>query len=215
MAYKEWDDVFPSILSLVSRGGFHVASVSAMVAASSVSKMTLYKYFGSRDALFAALLEWHSARWREWFFSEVEERAKRPAHQLEAFFEVLEAWLVSGDFSGCVFSHALADFPEPAHPVRQAAAQHKEAVRQYLRSLAKKSGAAKPGQLAQRLELLMEGAVALASDANRAQVAKQVALLAHLAIQDALPSGAFLRTAADTVPPRPKTRRRTKRAGKA
>ena len=63
--------------------------------------MTLYRHFGSKDALVLAFLDRREARWtKDWLQHEVERRAVDPAERLLAIFDVFDEWFQREDFEG-------------------------------------------------------------------------------------------------------------------
>ncbi|HSR72510.1 MAG TPA: TetR/AcrR family transcriptional regulator, partial [Kiloniellales bacterium] len=133
--------------------------IDRLLAESGVAKMTLYKHFGSKEALILEVLRRRDARWRAWFQGAVERRAAEPRARLLAVFDALEEWLRSPRFSGCMFVKAASEFADPGHPAHAAAAEHQQKVLAYLRGLAEAAGAKRPARLARALMLLLQGAV--------------------------------------------------------
>jgi hypothetical protein len=61
---------------------------------------------------------------------------------------------------GCAFINALAELPDPAHPAHRSAADQKDWLLKLFRRLATAAGCARPEELAVRLLVLHEGALA-------------------------------------------------------
>lgn len=160
--------------------GIRATGVDAVVEHSGVTKMTLYKHFGSKDELAAAYLRARDERWREWLEDAVESRAESPRERLLAIFDALESWLegeVEG-FRGCAFINATTEIAEPDHPARAAAMEQKRWMREYLASLASDAGAGEPGELAEQFLILFEGATittVMGSSQQPARKAREVA----------------------------------------
>ena len=136
MAMSRRDHLVETALDLFYRHGFHATGIDRILAASGVAKMTLYKHFGSKEDLILAVLRLRDERFRQWFRAAVESRARSPRKRLIAIFDVLEAWFSADGFQGDMFTHAAAEYGDPAHPIHAAAAEHKAAMRRYLQSLA-------------------------------------------------------------------------------
>ncbi len=62
-------------------------------------------------------------------------------------------------FRGCPFINATAEYPDPAHPGRVVADDHRKWVRDFLTGLAREAGAPDPDALAGRLVLLYDAAM--------------------------------------------------------
>jgi AcrR family transcriptional regulator len=148
-------------LRLFMRDGFHATGIDAILAEAGCAKMTLYNHFRSKEELIVAALRARDREWQVWFRGAVERRAANPRARMLAIFAALREWF-AGDFRGCAFINASAEYARRNDPVHRVAAQHKVQVRRYVRRLAAEAGAAAPGLLADQMCLLIEGAIVLA-----------------------------------------------------
>ncbi|CAN5702154.1 TetR/AcrR family transcriptional regulator [soil metagenome] len=140
--------------------GIWATGVDTIVEHSGVTKMTLYKHFGSKDELVAAYLRRRDELWRRWLTEAVEQGADSPRERLLAVFDALGGWLegeVEG-FRGCAFVNAATEIAAPDHPARAVALEQKRWMREYLEELASDAGATDPEGLAEQLLILFEGA---------------------------------------------------------
>ncbi|MBM3535280.1 MAG: TetR/AcrR family transcriptional regulator [Alphaproteobacteria bacterium] len=153
-------------LRLFYRHGFHATGIDKLLAEAGIAKMTLYKHFGSKDALILACLAERDRLFRAWFESEIDRRGKTGRDRLLAVFDILEAWFKSRDFHGCIFINAAAEHAPAADPVHQAASAHKREVRRILERVAVEAGAGSPALIAGQIHMLMEGATVLAQVAG-------------------------------------------------
>jgi len=144
---------------LFYRDGYRIVGIDTLLAEACVAKMTLYNHFASKDELIVAVIEKHDADVRAALAAAVEAAGRSPTRRLLAVFDWLGAWFESADFKGCGFIRALSEYPDPAHPVHQAAWRHKQAVNEVLKQLAMDAGARHPAELANALSLLMDGAI--------------------------------------------------------
>ena len=146
---------------LFQQNGYRATGIDRILAESGVAKMTLYKYFPSKDDLVLAVLRGRSARWRASMEQAVARRAAAPRDRLLAVFDVFEEWFASPGFAGCLFLKASSEYGAPEDPVHRAAAEHHRDLLAYLRDLATAAGARRPAQLARQLMLLAIGATAV------------------------------------------------------
>lgn len=172
---------------LFYRHGITSTGVDRIVAESGVSKPTLYAHFRSKNALVAAALRTQHDRRR----SEVEEYLT--THDAPdgrwplLVFDWLELWHATQDGRGCAFVNASAELtgPESAE-ARDCAAAHKRWWRGLLTELCARAGADRPGELADAMCLLLDGAHArllVENDPRAASAARRAAatlLAAHL-----------------------------------
>jgi AcrR family transcriptional regulator len=180
------DVLVDAALTLFCRDGFHATGIDAILAEAGVAKMTLYRHFRSKEELILAALRRRDEVWRNWFRRTVERRARVPRERLLAVFDVLDEWQCGGEFRGCVFINATAEYAAPDHPIHEAAAEHLRLVTRFLRELADAAGAPDPDDLATRLALLLEGATVLAHVCGRKDAARHAKAAAAVLVEGAL-----------------------------
>ncbi|MGZ4957894.1 MAG: TetR/AcrR family transcriptional regulator [Methylomonas sp.] len=139
--------------------GIRASGVDAIVKAANTTKMSLYKYFPSKDALVLAFLRKRDEDFRAWFIEQVNARADLPKAKLLAVFDVVDEWMRVPEFRGCAFINAAAEFPQEGNPVHRVSAEFYEQFRNYMAELASQCGCRLPESLAIQLSLLVEGAI--------------------------------------------------------
>jgi len=164
--------ILDAAYGLFYQGGIHATGIDRVIEVSGVAKMTLYKYFPSKQELVLAVLERRDQQWMVWFERRVDTLASSPENRLFVLFDALQEWFDEESFSGCAFINACGEFAAADHPVHQLAARHVNAVRDYLQRLAEEHGADDPQVLADQLALLIEGAIVVAHVAQRKEIAK-------------------------------------------
>ncbi|WP_405064072.1 TetR/AcrR family transcriptional regulator [Kribbella sp. NBC_01505] len=158
--------------------GIRTVGVDAIAAAADVTKKTLYDRFGSKDRLIAAYLEHRNRVWHEFLDEQLEERAPgTPEEVVLALFAALTDWL-AGSRNGCGFINASVELAAPDHPAMPVIVGQKQWMRSEFEAQARLAGMADPGELADRLLLLHEGALVsyrVAAMANATEVAARAA----------------------------------------
>ena len=149
--------VLEAATRLILRHGFRAVGVDTIIAEAGVAKMTLYAHFPSKDDLIVAYLERANEQVWEWLEG-AGAAVDDPKRKLVAMFEAVGKLADSPQCLGCTFQGTAAEFPEPEHPGHRVAIAHKQAVRARLRTLAEQAGLRAPGDLADQLLLLMDGA---------------------------------------------------------
>lgn len=160
------------------REGIRAVGVEAIAAEAGVTKKTLYERFGSKDGLIAAYLGARDERWRAWMRESVEGGERSAKERLLSTFDALEGWIERENPRGCGFVNAAAENPDPSHPARSMAVEQKKWLREYFEKLAEEAGAGEPGDLAERLVILHEGATvahSLEAATDTARKAKEIA----------------------------------------
>ncbi|CAN5652858.1 TetR/AcrR family transcriptional regulator [soil metagenome] len=168
-AVLEMEDLRPrteaagKILSAASelfyRDGIRAVGVDAIADESGVTKMTLYKHFGSKDRLVAAYLHVRDEKWRDWVLKYVGARAGGPVERALAIFDALGDWIESQNgMRGCAFVNASVEVVDPNHPAQTVINDQKRWMREYLGQLASEAETKDPDKLADQLLILVEGA---------------------------------------------------------
>ncbi|MDP1666676.1 MAG: TetR/AcrR family transcriptional regulator [Methylobacter sp.] len=160
--------------------GIRATGVDAIVKAASTTKMSLYKYFSSKDDLVIAFLRKRDEDFRVWFVDQVNGKADTPKAKLLAIFDVIGEWMAVPEFRGCAFINAAAEFPLEGNPVHQVSAEFYDHFRNYIADLAEQYGSKSPKNLALQLSLLIEGAIVseqMKRHSGSAEQAKQAALV--------------------------------------
>jgi AcrR family transcriptional regulator len=175
---------------LFFRYGFQTTGVDTIVRESGVAKMTLYRYFPSKDDLIVAYLEEANRSFWEWFDGAVQPHRDRPRQALLEVFRALEKLVESPTCYGCPFLIAAVEFPEPDSPGHRVSLEHKRAVLERFYELARQAAARDPGLLAGQLLLLMDGAFMAArmfgqgNPGGKAALAAQALMEAQEALVD-------------------------------
>mgnify|MGYP003627230304 CR=1 FL=1 len=156
------EQILDHALRLFYSNGFHATGVDRIIAEAGVSKKTLYSHFRTKDELILATLRKRDELFRNRMMRETEMHAASPRERLLAVFDFLGNWFHDKDFSGCMFINASAEFAEESCPSHMVSAEHKRLVVEYLESLATLADAREPAELANELNMLMEGAIVYA-----------------------------------------------------
>lgn len=164
--------------SLFNRLGYHAAGIDLVIAEAGIAKTTLYRHFKSKDELIVAVLKRVDAQYRDRMRATVEAAGTSPGEKLLATFDFLETWFKEESFHGCPFISAAGEFGDHPNTVFQEAAMHKRLIAAYLEELARADRLKNPQRLAEEINLLHEGATAVAHitrDPTAAKTARAVA----------------------------------------
>jgi AcrR family transcriptional regulator len=151
--------------------GINATGVDAIVARAGTAKTTLYKIFGSKQALVEAFLDREGERWRSWFFASVDALPGEAGDRLVGVFDVLQAWFADDDFAGCPFINAVGEHDKSDDTLRALALAHKAAVDAYLERIAQAADVRDPGAVIDQLGILIDGAIVAAMISRRPEVA--------------------------------------------
>jgi len=154
--------ILATAVTLFYQEGVRAVGVDLVVERSGVAKTSLYRHFATKDDLVVAFLEQEDAEyWRDWekVSASVVAQGKEGARaELEAHLRFIAHHTAEPKYRGCPFLNVATEFPAPDHPARAVATRHKIELYRRLSALAKQAGVRNPGQLADHLVLLIDGA---------------------------------------------------------
>jgi AcrR family transcriptional regulator len=140
--------------------GIRATGIDAVAAAAEVAPTTLYRLFASKDDLVAAYVQRAADLYRQWFSSAAQAGGSDSPAQIQAIFDALIDQVQPDQCRGCPFLMALSEFPDPATPAHQHAADLKAWVREQFRQLSAGLDSDDPAALADQLTLIFEGVYA-------------------------------------------------------
>jgi AcrR family transcriptional regulator len=142
---------------LFQNKGINLTGVDAIVAVAGTTKMTLYKYFSSKEILILEVLNQNQKDFISWLNAQLNN--KKPADKITQLFDYIEEWVSSPNFSGMAFIKASAEFPNEENPIHQLSNQQSREFKQYISKLAHEANVKDADGLALQLSLLFEGAM--------------------------------------------------------
>jgi AcrR family transcriptional regulator len=158
------DRILAVAARLFHEEGITVTGVDRIVAEAKVAPMTLYRHFGSKDALVAAALERWSVQWLKWLSGGLDRSRHTPRARLVALWDMLERWTSDAEIHGSFIANTAVELrAEPDHPAQVVIASHRRAVRELLEDIATEAGVQDPVGLAAKLQLLLDGTAALSA----------------------------------------------------
>ncbi len=166
------DHLLETALRLFNQHGYTATGVDLIIAEAGVAKTTLYRHFDTKEDLILAALERQDEQARDAMRAFVEQRASDPVGRLLATFDCLEAWFRDERFRGCPFVSAAGEHKDTANPVFRAAALHKRLTLAYFEELAHAARFAEPKRIAAEINVLHEGATAVAQMTRTAEPAR-------------------------------------------
>lgn len=138
--------------------GIRAVGVDRLISASSVTKATFYKHYGSKDRLIGDYVNHRHYRAAVELI-ELVEQYRDPEAVLRALQQTISSSISSPDFRGCPFINAAAEFSDPAHAVRRSVIAHREWFVGALEHLLRDVGHPLAGEIADDLVLARDGAM--------------------------------------------------------
>jgi AcrR family transcriptional regulator len=139
--------------------GINSTGVDTIVAVAGTTKMTLYKYFKSKEILILEVMQQGHQEFHAWLNNKLDQFNKQPSEKIQKLFDFIEEWVTAPDFRGMAFIKASAEFPNEENVIHKLSAEHAREFRNYIASLASQAGVLEPEALALQLSLLIEGAI--------------------------------------------------------
>jgi AcrR family transcriptional regulator len=136
--------------------------VNELAARAGVSKLSLYRHFGSKDGLLEEVLRQRSDRVVAWL-SAAAEVPSDPVERVLSVFDALRTWYAERGFRGCAIVNAATENPLPRGPARGVARTHLARHRELLTRLAADAKVPDPALAGRQLLILLEGATIVAA----------------------------------------------------
>jgi AcrR family transcriptional regulator len=134
--------------------GVHAVGIDRIIAEAGVAKATFYHHFPAKDELVRAYVNQQSQLQRA-TAAGLPEAA--PRDMVLAIFDNVGDLGRDPGYRGCPFVNAAAEYPDPAHPVRQTVADHRRWFRGLLRDLLVADGHPDAERTADLLVALKDG----------------------------------------------------------
>lgn len=170
---------------MFNEAGYHATGIDQIIEAAGVAKTTLYRHFASKEDLIVAVLRRTDRQYRDELHRTVVASPLTGKQKLLATFDFLEQWFRQKDFFGCPFVSAAAEYSDRGSPVFHEALMHKRLVVDYFEELGRKANVANAAELAHRINLLHEGAVAVAHVSADPEVAAHARAMAKTLLESA------------------------------
>lgn len=170
--------IVDSAYELFSRHGVRGIGIDRVVEDARVAKMTLYRYFPSKDDLVLAFLRERERRWtHDWLQQTIEGVAPKPADCTLALFDALDEWFHRPDYEGCAFVRTLHEFSRG--PLHDETVHQMGVVRKILETHAGQAGVEDAEAFSFKIQALMNGAMvgALSGDLQAARRGREIASL--------------------------------------
>jgi len=148
---------------LFAAHGILATGIDRIVAEAGVAKMTLYRYFPSKEDLVLAVLDLREEVWSQgWLAYEAERRGEAPVECLLAIFDLFDEWFRRPDYEGCLFINSLTEMSGQDNRIVDACVVKRANIRRWVEGLATEAGVRDPVEFACRWQIVMAGAIVMA-----------------------------------------------------
>jgi AcrR family transcriptional regulator len=149
-----------------------------------VTKRTLYRHFGSKDALVGAALAALDQPALATLAAATDRRVAKGAKPVDALFATLARLFAGEAYRGCAFLNASLEVADRDHPVHDATRTHTDGRRALVTRLCAADGVEDPA-VVDGVVLLVEGAFALSAARRDPAVAEQAGRAARRLVEAA------------------------------
>jgi AcrR family transcriptional regulator len=153
------EKILSTATNLFQTQGINSTGVDNIVAVAGTTKMTLYKYFRTKESLILEVLQKNQQDFQSWLDEKLNSNNKKPSDKIQQLFDFIEEWINAPGFIGVGFIKASAEFPNEENPIHQLSSQQSREFRQFIGKLAADANIRDAEGLALQLSLLFEGAV--------------------------------------------------------
>jgi AcrR family transcriptional regulator len=148
--------------------GIHSVGVDRIIAEAKVTRATFYRHFPGKEDLVLAYLKAVDQAIRGQVDTAI--TAVPAAQGLLAVAESIAQDIQSAGFRGCAFLNAVAEYPDPDHPVHQAVLAHRQWFLGTINTLMVSVQKAMAEPAARHFVMLRDGAMAAGCLFDRAQI---------------------------------------------
>ncbi len=155
------DDILGAAMALFNQYGYHAVGVDLIRDVAGVSKMTLYKYFPTKEVLIEEVLKHR----HELFKLSLKASVEKFSDPGDRFCEVLNwhiRWFTSRQFHGCMFIKATGEFHETPEYLA-VSRRHKQWVYEYVCTILKEMKVDRPDEKASYIQIVLDGMIVNAS----------------------------------------------------
>lgn len=138
--------------------GLHSVGIDRIIATAQVTRATLYRHFSSKDDLVVAYLTQIDEAVRAQVDA-ARVQGDSPGDIVRAVGRSLAEGIRSDGFRGCAFLNAVAEYPDPDHPVHRAVLAHREWFLATITELLAATEHADPARAARHFVMLRDGAM--------------------------------------------------------
>jgi len=151
--------ILDTAADLFYQDGIRATGIDAVIKKADVARMTLYKYFPTKDALVEAFLREKADMLADVVICTDSGCVDAsPRERLLALFDALAARLLSDDYRGCPFINAAVESADPASTTFCAVKDYKARLENVIRQRVGALGVPDEEQLTQQLLLICDGA---------------------------------------------------------
>ncbi|MET7368407.1 TetR family transcriptional regulator [Streptomyces sp. NPDC005566] len=139
--------------------GIHSVGVDRIIAEAQVTRATLYRHFTGKEELVLAYLD-RADRGIRAGTESARTGEQSAADAVRAVSRFITQGIQGPGFRGCAFLNAVAEYPDPAHPIHQAVLAHRQWFLDTVTEMLAQVGDQPADEAGRHLVMLRDGAMA-------------------------------------------------------
>ncbi|GGZ30876.1 TetR/AcrR family transcriptional regulator [Streptomyces poonensis] len=139
--------------------GIHSVGVDRIIAEAQVTRATLYRHFKGKEELVLAYLDQADQGIRAQVTA-ASASGRPAADTVRAVARSITEGIQAPGFRGCAFLNAVAEYPDPAHPIHRAVLAHRQWFLDTVTELLAQTGHGPADAAGRHLVMLRDGAMA-------------------------------------------------------
>lgn len=163
---KTQERILDAAAQLFYKKGLQAVSVDQISLQAGITKMTIYKYFASKDQLIIALVELSEKRYWEWFTIKLHRHNKTAPEQLLAIFDLLVDSIEKDFHKNNLFVNARIQIAETMYPIFLFSENFFNRLKDFILDKVKLANIANPNQVRDQFVFLVIGLNTLCSFNN-------------------------------------------------
>jgi AcrR family transcriptional regulator len=169
---------------LFHKHGIRGVGVEAIAEAAQTNKMTLYRYFASKDELITEWVRGMIAH-KEEDWKDLSARFRGdPEGQLQEWSRRIAAKLRAMEERGSALGNAFAELPDPNHPARRLMLEHKLREHKRVVRLCKAAAFPDPAFSANLFTMMLEGAHSCGTCVGMSQIGEHLVQVVNLMVEN-------------------------------
>ncbi|MEU0684753.1 TetR/AcrR family transcriptional regulator [Streptomyces albogriseolus] len=140
--------------------GIHSVGVDRIIEEAQVTRATLYRHFTGKEELVLAYLDQADQGMRAQITGAQAAPDAAPEDDVRAVARAIADGIRSPGFRGCAFLNAVAEYPDPDHPVHRAVLAHRQWFLETVTELLGRAGIAPADAAGRHFVMLRDGAMA-------------------------------------------------------
>ncbi len=176
-------NIVDTAMRLFAQFGYQAVGIDRIIAESGVAKMTMYKYFPSKNDLIIEVLAQREATVAEGLIAFVNSKSD-PLARVKAVYEWHDGWIHDNSFAGCMFINAATEHAaREARVLEAASGQKRRFIAFFEQLLTPIVGEKRAADDARKLMILLDGAIVAAQVYGNHQAAMDAWEIAQTLIE--------------------------------